>query len=98
MSKYRVLEREMVLHEIPYEVEADSPGEAVLKVATDRRREPCRDTEIVYEVNSPYMWEVYRAEDVEEEGCRASCLGEIDGDEPIAVSRRGFIGAREKDS
>ena len=99
MAKFRVLEREMVLHEIPYEVEADSVGEAFMKVAADLNRQACGDSDTVYEVNEPYMWEIYDAETWEfTNGYGAPMLADFMTRHSFTLSRQGFIGVREADA
>lgn len=90
MPSFRVLEREMVLHEIPYDVEASTPAEALLMIVGDPQRDPTDKTEVVYEVSRPYMWYV-----IEGDGSYGDPIPiEIEADDPLVFTRCGYVGAR----
>ena len=95
MPTVRVIERQMILQEIHYDVEASSLGDGLLRVVTDPHREDLRvRDELVFEVNYPYGWHIMPAEDTP----YPQDLGEIFCDTELTVSRIGFVGWRKDDA
>jgi hypothetical protein len=87
MPEFTVTEYRWVLADYPYTVQANSKGEALLKVASGEIWDPDRVSEVDWEVSRTCNWRVRRDFSDPE-----TWIG--DDGEHLHTSRLGFIGVR----